>query len=157
MVIYLSLSLITGYETFNNWHFTRSVLNHFVSRLSFIGLHTIIALGLHGLKRSKCIFSWETSPSSMVEMSNSHHVCSLVSFKYLEKGKTVAKVQILHFWELQTIWKREVLWWEQNGTFPGGGRVQLHSGLMTLSKALSLNLFFIYKMNRSYQMSIDSF
>lgn len=109
MVIYLSLSLITGYETFNNWHFTRSVLNHFVSRLSFIGLHTIIALGLHGLKRSKCIFSWGTSPSSMVAMSNSHHVSSLVSFKYLEKGKTVAKVQIPHSWKLQSIRKREAL------------------------------------------------
>lgn len=81
VVIYLFLSFITGYETFNNWHFARSVLNHFVSTISFIGLHTIIALGLHGLKKSKSILSWETLLSSMVEMSYSHLVCFLESFE----------------------------------------------------------------------------
>lgn len=51
VVIYLRLSLITRYEIFNNWHFTQSILNHFVSSFSFIGLHTIIGLVLCVLER----------------------------------------------------------------------------------------------------------
>lgn len=141
VVIYLVLSFITGYETFNNWHFARSVLNHFVSTISFIGLHTIIALGLQGLKKkqiyivmrniiffnggnviqSPCLFFREFQITRRRDKS-----CQSSDSTFLETAINMEKRSIV-------IRLKTVFYWVTT--------VRLLCNFMTLSKALSHTCF----------------
>lgn len=78
VVIYLFMSLITRYEIFNNWHFTQFILNHFVSSLSFIGLHTIIGLVLCVLEGGNLYCH---DKFHILHWWKFYHICSLKSFQ----------------------------------------------------------------------------
>lgn len=78
VVICLFMSRITRYEIFNNWHFTQSILNHFVRSLSFIGLHTIIGLVLCVSERGNL---YCRDKFHIPHWWKFYHICSLKSFR----------------------------------------------------------------------------